>query len=61
MDQPERSASEPQPKASSADTAADPAGDTASYCPNCGSRMQESRCKLLCKTCGFFLSCSDFY
>jgi len=32
--------------------------DPASYCPNCGSKMRESRCKLSCKTCGFFLSCS---
>jgi len=52
-DEPARSPSEPQEKPS--------ATDTTNCCPNCGSRMQESRCKLLCKTCGFFLSCSDFY
>ncbi len=35
--------------------------DPARFCPTCGSEMRESRCKLKCETCGFFLSCSDFY
>ena len=43
-------------------------GDEADYdralvmqtCANCGARMVERKCKLIC-TCGYFLSCSDYY
>jgi hypothetical protein len=29
-------------------------------CANCGARMDERKCKLICD-CGYFLSCSDYY
>jgi hypothetical protein len=29
-------------------------------CANCGATMDERKCKLIC-TCGYFLSCSDYY
>lgn len=38
-----------------------PQPDLSVYCPTCGTQMKDNRCKLKCPTCGFFLSCSDFY
>jgi hypothetical protein len=30
-------------------------------CANCGSAMEERKCKLICHGCGYFLSCADYY
>ena len=29
-------------------------------CANCGAQMLERKCKLIC-SCGYYLSCSDYY
>lgn len=36
-------------------------GELMRTCANCGSAMEERKCKLICKGCGYFLSCSDYY
>jgi len=35
-------------------------GELMRVCANCGSAMEERKCKLICR-CGYFLSCSDYY
>lgn len=50
---------EPGPVAG-ADQAPDDPAELMLTCANCGARMDERKCKLICR-CGYFLSCSDYY
>jgi len=54
---------EPDPvpgDSSGADGDADDPGTLILTCANCGARMEERKCKLICR-CGYFLSCSDYH
>lgn len=31
------------------------------YCPVCDQKLTQSRCKLVCERCGYFMSCADYY
>jgi hypothetical protein len=31
------------------------------YCPNCSERLTEHKCKLVCRRCGYYMSCADYY
>ena len=45
---------------SSPDVSPDDPAELVLTCANCGARMDERKCKLICR-CGYFLSCSDYY
>ena len=32
-----------------------------SFCPVCSARLEAHKCKLRCLTCGYYMSCSDYY
>jgi hypothetical protein len=32
-----------------------------SYCPVCSARLEAKKCKLHCRICGYYMSCSDYY
>jgi hypothetical protein len=52
---------QPEPAISSVlSEQADP-GELMRTCANCGSAMEERKCKLICHGCCYFLSCSDYY
>jgi hypothetical protein len=36
-------------------------GELMRTCANCGSAMDERKCKRICTGCRYFLSCSDYY
>ena len=35
--------------------------NASSFCPVCSARLETHKCKLRCPTCGYYMSCSDYY
>jgi hypothetical protein len=39
----------------------DDPGLALTYCPRCSAHLEARSCKLICPSCGYYMSCSDFY
>jgi hypothetical protein len=37
------------------------AEDASRFCPVCSQRLESKHCKLICRVCGYYMSCSDYY
>ncbi len=42
-------------------TTAEPAEEPMLYCPVCDQKLSQSKCKLICERCGYYMSCADYY
>lgn len=31
------------------------------FCPVCSLRLDQRKCKLFCRQCGYYMSCADYY
>ncbi|MGY8653699.1 MAG: hypothetical protein ACKVJX_08755 [Verrucomicrobiia bacterium] len=38
----------------------DVSGEYWRWCPRCGGELHNEKCKLRCRKCHYFMSCSDF-
>jgi len=52
---------EPEPPAEPAVSPEPPREEPMLYCPVCSTRLTGRKCKLICETCGYYMSCADYY
>ena len=64
MAQPERADRSAEPASLAVEPGSTAAGEienASAYCPRCSARLAARGCKLSCPSCGYYMSCSDFY
>lgn len=60
MDAVTHGASQPDPPARQSGVHADDL-EPMLYCPVCSVRLSQRKCKLFCTSCGYYMSCADYY